>query len=275
MLTYIRKYIVIKERKRVNVMFKMIKYEYRKNIVSVIILLIVLAAIQVYTLGAALLDNENHAAIGISIFMLASFACYIFVLLYGIISYSKDLKNKDGYLVFMTPLSSYQIIGAKLLCTLITGVLLVFIIAGLAVLDYAVLANQFGFDSLVEVFDALFDSMGYNLKEILINILAFVVTFLIQFFMTVTMAYMAVSLSCTLLQNNKAKGFVSFIFFVIFYIIVSVISVKLPLLETPVHATDSLAWNLYKALPQIILYVVCMIGCYLGSSLLLDKKISL
>lgn len=255
-------------------MFKMIKYEYRKNITSVIILLIVMAAIQIYTLGATLLDKQDHAAIGISLFMLAAFACYIFVLCYGIISYSKDLKNKDGYLVFMTPLSSYRIIGAKLLATLITGVLLVFIIAGLAVLDYSVMANQFGFESTLELIDELISAAGYDLKEILTSLLVLIITFLIEFFMTVTVAYLAVSLSCTLLQNSKAKGFVSFVFFIILFVIISIIAAKLPTIDVSAKK-GTLAWELCSTLPSIIFYAVCMVISYLGSGLLLDKKISL
>ena len=256
-------------------MLKMIKYEYRKNIFSVIILLIVMAAIQAYTIGAALMDKRDHVVIGVTLFMVAASASYIFVLLYGILSYSRDLKNKDGYLVFMTPLSSYQIIGAKLLTTLITGVILVFIIGALGVVDYIAIAEAFNTDSILDMFEELLTVFGYDLTSILLSILGFVIIFLIQFFMTVTMAYFAISLSCTILQNSKAKGFISLIFFVIFYVVISVIASKLPLLDIPSDTGGSLAWELYETLPQIILYTVCMVACYLGSSVLLDKKISL
>ena len=66
------------------------------------------------------------------------------VLIYGVIIYSQDLKNKTGYMVFMTPISNYKIIGAKLLSILLTGATLVAFLGLLIVVDYNLLKSHNG-----------------------------------------------------------------------------------------------------------------------------------
>ena len=90
----------------------------------------------------------------------------------------------------------------------------------------------------------------------------------------ITIAYLAVSLSSTVLQNKKIKGVVSFILFVVLYVLVSYIAYKLPHLGKNVQV-ETMLDAMYKNIPQLILYVVCMIGSYIGSATLLSKKISL
>ena len=97
---------------------------------------------------------------------------------------------------------------------------------------------------------------------------------LIQFFTMITVAYLAVSLSSTVLQNKKIKGVVSFVLFVVIYVLMSYIAFKLPHLGEGMQATTMLE-AIYAYLPQFTLYLVCMIGSYIGSAALLSKKISL
>lgn len=116
-------------------MLKMLKYEFRRGIFPLLIVGIVIAAIELYFLISTLTAHADHSVIAVSLLILAAFCCYLFVLIYGIISYSQDLKNKSGYLVFMAPISSYKVIGAKLLSILLTGAIIVAVIFGLLTLD--------------------------------------------------------------------------------------------------------------------------------------------
>ena len=111
-------------------MLKMLKYEFRRGIFPLLIVGIVIAAIELYFLIGTLTEHADHSVIAIALLILAAFCCYLFVLIYGIISYSQDLKNKSGYLVFMAPISSYKVIGAKLLSILLTGAIIVAVIFG-------------------------------------------------------------------------------------------------------------------------------------------------
>ena len=257
-------------------MLKMLKYEYRRGIFPLLIVFFVLAAIEIYFVIATLAKNDEHSAIALILLLFASVGCYLFVLIYGIVTYNQDLKNKSGYLVFMAPVSSYKIIGAKLLNILLTGFTLVVIFILFGMLDWEILDRMYDYGSMYEVFEYLFEASGRNLGGILLEFAAYILVMLIQFYMIVTMAYFAISLSSTALQSKKIKGFVSFIIFIAFYVIINIIVDKLPTL-TPLSgmSTASIMTQLYCDLPTIILYAICMVLCFIGSGALLEKKISL
>lgn len=255
-------------------MLKMVKYEYRKNLFPLLVVFIIFGGLQIYFTLATMMKNETHSAISASLLMMAAFCAYLFVLIYGVATYNSDLKNKSGYLVFMAPISTYQVIGAKLLSTLLTGVTLVALIGVLGVVDYSFAAKQYGFEDIIEFIKYMFESNDIAITTILLNVLVFVVVMLIEFFMTITVAYFAISLCSTALQNNKFKGFVSFILFVVLTIAISVIASKLPRL-IDIREAETFLQSMYSMLPQIGLYLVVMIASFIGSGMLLDKQISL
>ena len=145
-------------------MLKMLKYEFRRGIFPLLIVGIVIAAIELYFLISTLTEHADHSVIAVSLLILAAFCCYLFVLIYGIISYSQDLKNKSGYLVFMAPISSYKVIGAKLLSILLTGAIIVAVIFGLLTLDLSLAYSTY--DSIDTFYDFLSNilEMGGYLK---------------------------------------------------------------------------------------------------------------
>ena len=96
-------------------MLKMMKYEYRRGIFPLLVVITALAAAELLFVIGIFAEKNLLAGLGITFLMLGGFASFMFVLIYGVIIYSQDLKNKTGYMVFMTPLSNYKIIGAKLL----------------------------------------------------------------------------------------------------------------------------------------------------------------
>ena len=196
-------------------------------------------------------------------------------MIYGIISYSQDLKNKSGYLVFMAPISSYKVIGAKLLSILLTGAIIVAVIFGLLTLDLSLAYSTYdSIDTFYDFLSNILEMGGYSLGGVILRLLAFILVFLIKFFMTITLAYLAVSVCSTILQTKKIKGFISFVLFIVFYVILSVIASKIPHLSNPgPNATFMEA--MYAMIPQIALYFVVMVASYIGSSVLLEKKISL
>ena len=112
---------------------------------------------------------------------------------------------------------------------------------------------------------------GYSLGGIILRLLAFILVFLIQFFMTITLAYLAVSVCSTILQTKKIKGFISFVLFIVFYVILSVIASKIPHLSNP-GPDATFMEAMYAMIPQITLYFVVMVASYIGSSVLLEKN---
>ena len=149
-------------------MLKMLKYEFRRGIFPLLIVGIVIAAIELYFLIGTLTEHADHSIIAVSLLILAAFCCYLFVLIYGIISYSQDLKNKSGYLVFMAPISSYKVIGAKLLSILLTGAIIVAVIFGLLTLDLSLAYSTYdSIDAFYDFLSNILEMGGYSLGGII------------------------------------------------------------------------------------------------------------
>lgn len=259
----------------IDIMLKMMKYEYRRGIFPLLVVITALAAAELIFLIGVFAEKDIFVGLGLIFLIMGGWAAFMFVLIYGVIIYSQDLKNKTGYMVFMTPLSNYKIIGAKLLSILLTGITLVVFLGIIIVVDYNVIKSHNSDIAGMEfMLNEILGTTGSSLGAVVANLVGFIVVLLIQFFTMITIAYLAVSLSSTVLQNKKIKGVVSFVLFVVLYVLMSYIAYKLPTLGKGMQAGNMLE-AIYAAIPQLILYVVCMIGSYIGSATLLSKKISL
>ena len=94
---------------------------------------------------------------------------------------------------------------------------------------------------------------------------------MISFYFVVVLAYFAISLSSTVFQNKKFKWVVSSIIFIALYALIGYISFKLPTIGDPTTLSEAFL----AELPVLAFYLVCIIGGYVGSAVLLEKKISL
>lgn len=113
--------------------------------------LVYLRLLEVYFLiGCYVLDQSRSCFLQQfhSLFLLLYFHIYLYCFM---VSYPIALtwKTNLGYLVFMAPISSFKILGSKLLSTLITGVLLLAVICGLAYLDFHIANDVFGLDMYI------------------------------------------------------------------------------------------------------------------------------
>jgi hypothetical protein len=147
-------------------------------------------------------------------------------------------------------------------------------IYGLGSLDYIVLAKVFRLQRYQDFIGEILSSFGVNVTMIVLQLISFILIFLIQFFMIVTVAYLSISLSSTVLQNKKFKGVVSFMLFAVLIVAIEFIASKLPTIGSTSQIT-SLGRMMIHILPQIGLYLFVMIASFIGSGLLLGKKISL
>ncbi len=257
-------------------MLKMIKYEYRRALTPLSIVFIIFGVLELYFLIATGLEKESHTAIAMGLLFFASGAMYLFVLINGIVSYKNDLSNKDGYLLFMAPVSTYGIIGAKLISILLTGLTLVALIGVFGMIDYSFAASVYHFEGLIDLIKEMFEAIGSNLAESLFGLLAFIVTFLIQFFTVTTVAYLALSLSATVLQNKKGKTFMSFaLFFGMWVAIEGIAASIMKAMGLENMGGSTFGASMLSMSPIVALYFVVAVICFFLTGLLLDKKISL
>lgn len=258
-------------------MFKLMKYEIRKNIWGLLIFLIAIFGLEGYFLVSTLLEKQDHSFLSAVLLVLATTVSYFFVMIYAIVSYSKELNSKSSYLTFMAPVSSAKIIGSKLLTTIAMAICLVVLLMLLGYLDINLMGKAYpelemGF-SLVEMISEM---SGFELRELLMDILVMVLEMAIVFLTYTSMAYFAVTLSATAFQNKKYKGIISFIIFIVVDILIGKI---VEIVEMIIGLDDYVILNgldmLLYLLPTVVVYVIFIIIALFTSAKLLDKKVSL
>ena len=99
-------------------MFNLIKYEILKKKKSILLILGLLAVMEVYILINSV--NGSYSYLGYMFF--AAVALFIAHIIGVITYYSRDLKTKEGYMIYMTPNSGLKITLAKSLAAIIEGV---------------------------------------------------------------------------------------------------------------------------------------------------------
>ena len=248
-------------------MLKLTKYELRKNLLGIGIVAGIICVLQALFMFFCLTENINYTSLFGGLLIIAASVSYFIVFIFGVVTYYRELSSKSSYLIFMTPNSSLSIITSKLLYTLIIGIGISAIFIGFGVLDIFMMAGVFGdLADALKNFSEMLKIMGIDVVNIIINIVAGIISFLIS------LAYFAITLSSTALQNNKIKGFISVILFcVLAYATIKISSLLPELYKNP----DSLSQALMSSLPATIFQLLMVVACTFGSAVLLDKKVSL
>lgn len=125
--------------------------------------------------------------------------------------FNDDISKKPGYLLFSTPRSAAQIVGAKLLMTLLAllGITVLFTLLIAVDVFLALQRNGTSVVALLSMFDAsitesgLKDALfnGYNFFGLAMYILNMVISFIFQ----VITAYVVITLLKTVMGNQKGR----------------------------------------------------------------------
>lgn len=252
-------------------MLNLIKYEFikKRKVFGI-------AAISAIILN--LIINYKYGEAGIAIYLgLITIAMFILYIVDVISMYSKDLNNKSGYMVFMTPNSGYSILGSKVITAILEGIIMLIFYILLIFLSFLVL---FGFDAFMNTDFINFDvSFGFTIGHLIISLIL-ILLLCVQFILTI---YTAITIRKSLLANVKFKGLYSFIIFIgLNYVITKLHTLldKIPFMsDTNISIKPDMIINskefLVAILPTaLIVAVICTI-LTLISGYLLEKKINL
>ncbi len=250
-------------------MFKLMKYEFRKQAFSKLVILALVGLIEVLFLFGVVTSRENLIGTAMGLLFSFSFGALFFLAFESILTYSNDLKQKCSYMLFLTPNTSYSIVGAKVLSAGIQIVL-----AGLAF--FAVFAIDAGiliakYDAIAQVKEAALQLLDqfFNLRIQFTDILAVVIEIISRWISTITLAFFSITLSTTFLANNKFKGVVSFIIFIALNVIFSKI-VNL-VLGSPDNFLNNV--SMYFILDSLIILCFTVVT-YIGTAWMLERKVS-
>ncbi len=252
-------------------MGKLIKYEFRKQLLSKIVVAFVIAGLEAFFFLGILTSNNDWIGTALALFIMAAVFSLIYFSFEAIITYSNDLKTKQSYMIFLTPCNMFQVVGAKLITTIVQIVLVGSIYLAVGVVNGLVVVAKYGtIKQVIEVIKTFFDTLSgveIRLTEIIFLIMMFLVTWLVF----VAMAMFAITLSTTVLSNRKFKGVLSIaLYFLIDWLVMKVASLVMPtdMMEGEYLIVNSEAWA------YIGVYAAALVLCYIGTALLLEKKVS-
>lgn len=249
----------------------LIKYEFRKQLLSKIIVFLLAAVLEIFFLLGLLINNEDLLGIGIGFLILDSVVGLFYFSFECIITYSADLRTKQSYMLFLTPRNMFQIVGAKVITTMLQIIGAAMIFVGLMTANIFLYAAKNGtLTELLKVFRDYFKEFtGVEIRvaEILMVILMCVVTWLVF----IIMAMFSITLSATLFANKKWRWLVSVSIFFFFNWLVKELA---GLVMTKKLFEGEYILELKDGWCFILVYLIALVLDYFGTVLLLSKKVS-
>lgn len=255
-------------------MLNLIKYEFKKNRMGLSIMALIFLALEGMFLYGYIADKETVLAAGVGLLTMYVIVAFFYVMFIGISNYEKDLTQKSGYLVYMTPNSSLKIIFSKFLYVLIVGVLVCAVMGGTGIMDLMLFADWANEEfRIIDILRGLADGLGVNFDGVLLIMLLEVIAFVIDFFSILAITYFAVTLSATVLNNSKLRSTVSVVLTLVLLFTVSWVNNKY--ISPEMTYIYSIKDAIIYLLPETIFNAVIVTLGVGASAYLTDKAISL
>ncbi|MGN0779304.1 MAG: hypothetical protein ACI4MJ_09175 [Aristaeellaceae bacterium] len=267
-------------------MLKLVKYEFRKSLTSLLVLLGLTAGLEGYFLVAMQMNKEQHLLIAMMLLMVCTYAVAAYVFVRGVTAYSGELKSRTSYLLFMTPHSTMAIIGSKFLYTFVNGLFFAVLYGGLGLLDMnLMLARYERYDAFWGMAQKFMLMYGIHVEQIGLGILAVMLYIFLEVLSVIALAYLAITLSHTLLRDRKGRGLVAVGIFGLLSYLISLLGSLFPsALDTLVIYDGQAVGEQVMATFQEVLMSMVPAACisaativlsWLGCSWMLEKKVSL
>jgi len=276
-------------------MLKLLKYEFRKALTSLIILLSVTAGLEAYFLASLYTKQEIPLVISCFLLLLATYAVAIFAFIRGVTTYSGEMKSRSAYLIFMTPNSGLKIMASKYLYTFLNGLLFAALYLAMGVMDIGLLLGEMG--DIQEFMETLKDAlmqMGFGVRfdQIALAVIAFGLYFFLQVLSLISLAYMAITLSHTLFRDKKWRWLAAIALFMLLYWLLGRINGLLPnVYEEMTYVEPALSMQIQEKygftsgmgltdvlvalLPQAGVSLAVILLSLFGCAWMLDRKVSL
>lgn len=197
-------------------MLKLIKYEVRKTLFSKLVLLVITAVLEVIYLLGVFLKHEDLLAGGILGLVLCVTVGIFYIGIESLMVFHRDLNTKQSYMLFLTPRSSYEVLGAKVLENALSIFLTGAFFAALAAVNITVSLVYIG--GLKELLDFI-QNVGASIQiDVNITTGQAMLTFLLVlagWLQLLVVGDLAIVLSATVFAGKKFSGAVSFALFML------------------------------------------------------------
>lgn len=248
-------------------MGRLIKYEWKKQRIS---RYITLGLLLIFVIGMAVgifWEREDIMGISIGTVMLATVFIMLYLGIESLVILNRDLKTKQSHMLWMVPVSSWTILGAKFIAAMlqIFFVCAAYIASGVALVAIAAVKNDL-IGSLLEQLKYMVETLTDARAEWKFFIMILLLCF-IGWMIVVMAGFLSIIISRTLFQKTKISGLISFVIFLLINMAVTWIdSLVKPLLNQKAAA------QIFA--PEVALYVVMGVVMFGIAGLLAEKKLS-
>ncbi len=246
-------------------MLKLIKYEFRKTMFSKLVLLFITVLSEIAYLIGVFFKIDRMLQVGIFGLCMCAMVGIFYIGIESLLVFHRDLNTKQSYMLFLTPQSSYQILGAKVIengvSIFLTGVFYLV----LAAADFSIGVLYIGgVKEFLDLADRILSSINININIHIPELFAGLCVTLAAWLLMVVTGYFAIVLSATVFAGKKYSGFVSFILYLVINWICGMVLDRLPL------RGDTLT-SLYLTTCSVLVLVALM---YAVSGWIMEKKLS-
>ena len=201
-------------------MTMLMRYEFRKTMaVKIIILGLTAAAQAVYMFGLLadqLAGKKTAMVIGALVLFFLALLGICLIGLNSVLTLHRDMNTRQGYMLFMTPNSSYRILGAKVLENGISLLLAAGFFFALGTLDISLLfKHENAAEEMYDLFYRALQTVFPGLEITAGTLLALTASIVSGWIATLAAAYLADVVSAALLNGKRFNGLVSFILFLV------------------------------------------------------------
>ena len=203
-------------------MMKLLKYEFRKTAFPKLLLFAIILIMECVFLYGCLRNQDDTKALGIILFAMVTMFGFLLVGILSLVTLHKDMNTRQGYMLFMTPNSTYKILGAKVAECGLTLLALGAVGLGLGALDFSMVEKE------VQFLTSLLKSFNPDLVPSFSNIASMLFNILCGLLCSVTTAYLADVISSALLNGKKGNLLITFALFIVLNYVVRKIMLLVP-----------------------------------------------
>lgn len=248
-------------------MLKLMKYEFKKQMFSKLIIVILLAASVALFAVSVILDDIEVAGAAVFLMFMIMMCSIVYVAFEELNVYDKDLKTKQSYMLFMLPQSARSILCAKLLASALQILFTIVIFSAAIGISFGIYSARY--DVVKESFEFIklllseLDILEINYQTIF-RILS--ILFILWVFM-VMLGIFVITLVNTLLSGKRFVTLLSMLVYcLIFWAVVTIDNRLIPSVEdTSAIINNLIGYGFYLALILILFF---------ASAWLIDRKLS-
>mgnify|MGYP001114683116 CR=1 FL=1 len=260
---------------------KLLKYDFRsmcKQFAFIWPAALALALVNHFTISG--LDStstvgETTAGISMLIYVAILMAMFIVALVFAIQRFYKGLLGDEGYLMHTLPVKPWQLIGAKLLCAVLTTFLSV-VVAMLSIL----IIVPWSLEDLRVLFEGLqylFGHWDLDATRVVVEVLEFLLFMLVSFATGYLQLYLSMSVGHLFHKNRVAMSVVAFIAInALMSTLLNVISSGLGPILRPLLTGQSGQWLYHHSIWAAIAWELVLCAIYFaGTEFILRKRLNL